>query len=219
MVTTSCSGSSRYAKGKQEIKSDTSYLQLSSVFWEDVQHSCLILILKYFHSDFTLISVYVVIISYAIVKTPADGHQYRFKKGDDLCSSNVPSFRSIFSLSLSCSKRLSYGNIHYLLLGFFSLLLLLVTIVFNRIKPHTERAVEHLLFKDRYDYRETLAKFSKAMVTILDLQSLSKRIIETITQTMGVEKASLFLWNEEKGGYSLFESKNIKMTASTPSAS
>jgi signal transduction histidine kinase len=54
------------------------------------------------------------------------------------------------------------------------------------------------------------------MVSILDLQSLSKRIIETITQTMGVEKASLFLWNEEKGGYSLFESKNIKMTASTP---
>jgi signal transduction histidine kinase len=45
---------------------------------------------------------------------------------------------------------------------------------------------------------------------------LSKRIVETITQTMGVDKASLFLWDEEKGGYSLFESKNVKMTASTP---
>jgi signal transduction histidine kinase len=75
--------------------------------------------------------------------------------------------------------------------------------------------VEQFLFKDKYDYRETLGTFSKAMVSILDLQSLSKRIIETITQTMGVEKASLFLWNEEKGGYSLFESKNIKMTATT----
>ena len=91
-----------------------------------------------------------------------------------------------------------------------------MAVLFPRIKPQTEKAVEQLLFKDRYDYRETLGKFSKAMVTILDLQSLSKRIIETITQTMGVEKASLFLWNEEKGGYSLFESKNIKMTASTP---
>ncbi len=76
--------------------------------------------------------------------------------------------------------------------------------------------VEQVLFKNRYDYRETLGKFSKAMVSILDLQSLSKRIVETITQTMGVEKASLFLWNEEKGGYSLIESRNIKMTASTP---
>jgi signal transduction histidine kinase len=91
----------------------------------------------------------------------------------------------------------------------------LITILFYRIKAQTEKAVEQLLFKGRYDYRETLGKFSKAMVSILDLQSLSKKIIETITQTMGVEKASLFLVNEEKGGYSLFESKNIKMTAST----
>jgi signal transduction histidine kinase len=49
------------------------------------------------------------------------------------------------------------------------------------------------------------------LVTILDLQSLSKKIIDTITQTMGVEKASLFLLNEEKGEYYLFESKNKKM--------
>jgi signal transduction histidine kinase len=33
---------------------------------------------------------------------------------------------------------------------------------------------------------------------------------------MGVEKASLFLWNQEKVGYSLFESKNIKIPTSNP---
>jgi signal transduction histidine kinase len=80
------------------------------------------------------------------------------------------------------------------------------------IKRGTEKAVEQLFFKNRYDYRETLGKFSKAMVTILDLQSLSKKIIETITQTMGVEKASLFLLNEEKGGYYLLESKKVTVT-------
>ena len=48
------------------------------------------------------------------------------------------------------------------------------------------------------------------MVSILDLRSLSNRIVETIAQTMGVEKASLFIFNEEKEGYDLFESKNIK---------
>jgi signal transduction histidine kinase len=112
-------------------------------------------------------------------------------------------------------QKLVYGHIHYLFSGFVFSLLLLVAVLFNRIKPQTEKAVEQFLFKDKYDYRETLGRFSKAMVTILDLQSLSKRIIETITQTMGVEKASLFLLNEEKGSYALFESKNIKMTAST----
>jgi signal transduction histidine kinase len=112
-------------------------------------------------------------------------------------------------------QKVFFNKISYLFSGVIILLLLLVSILFYRIKPQTEKVVEQFLFKDKYDYRETLGTFSKAMVTILDLQSLSKRIIETVSQTMGVEKVSLFLWNEEKGGYSLFESKNIKMTAST----
>jgi signal transduction histidine kinase len=113
-------------------------------------------------------------------------------------------------------QKFFFGEVNYLFSIIIFSIVFLVAIFFDKIKPHTEKAVEQFLFKDRYDYRETLGKFSKAMVTILDLQSLSKRIIETVTQTMGVEKASLFLWNEEKGGYSLFESKNIKMTATTP---
>ncbi|MGA2518327.1 MAG: ATP-binding protein [Thermodesulfobacteriota bacterium] len=123
----------------------------------------------------------------------------------------VPSF-----LLALLFQKIVYGDIHYLLLGFVLLLLLVVTILFNRIKPHTEKAVEQFLFKSRYDYRETLARFSKAMVTILDLQSLAKSVFETITKTMGVEKASLFLWNEDKGAYSLFESKNINVTTTNP---
>jgi hypothetical protein len=114
----------------------------------------------------------------------------------------VPSF-----LLILLFQKLIYGHIHYLFSGFVFSLLLVVAVLFHRIKPQTEKAVEQLLFKNHYDYRETLGTFSKAMVTILDLQSLSKRIIETITQTMGVDKASIFLWDEEKGGYSLFESK------------
>ena len=94
--------------------------------------------------------------------------------------------------------------------------LFLAALLFHRIKPGTEKVVEHLLFKDRYDYRETLGKFSKTMVSILDLHALSKRIIETVTQTIGVEKTSFFLLNDEKGTYDLFESKNLKMASPPP---
>jgi signal transduction histidine kinase len=168
-----------------------------------------------FPFGFYLISIYVGIISYAIVKHRLMDISIVLKKGTTyallMLLLFVPS-----SLLIILFQKLIYGHIHYLFSGFVFSLLLVVAVLFNRIKPHTEKAVEQLLFKNRYDYRETLGRFSKAMVTILDLQSLSKRIVETITQTMGVEKASLFLWNEEKGGYSLFESKNIKMTATTP---
>ncbi len=122
----------------------------------------------------------------------------------------VPSFAVII-----IGQKVFFGRINYLFSTVFFFLLILVTIFFNRIKPQAEKMVEQVLFKNRYDYRQTLANFSKAMVSILDLQSLSKNIIETIAQTMGVEKVSLFLWNEEKGGYSLFESKNIRMVGST----
>jgi len=113
------------------------------------------------------------------------------------------------------SQKLYFGKISYLHSFIVFSLLFLAAILFGRIKPRAEKAVEQMFFKDRYDYRETLGKFSKAMVSILDLQSLTRSIFQMITQTMGVEKASLFLWNEEKGNYSLFESKNIKLASST----
>ena len=114
------------------------------------------------------------------------------------------------------SQRIFFQEINYLFSTIIFCTLLIVTIFFHKIKPKAEKAVEHLLFRDRYDYRETLWTFSKAMVTILDLKSLSKRIVETITQTMGVEKASLFSLNEERGGYYLLESKNIKISSFPP---
>jgi signal transduction histidine kinase len=123
----------------------------------------------------------------------------------------VPSF-----LLIILSQKFFFQNINYLFSFIIFSILLIVTIFFHKIEPGTEKAVEQLLFKNRYDYRETLNQFSKAMVTILDLESLTKKIIETITQTMGVEKASLFFLNEERGGYHLLASKNIKIASFPP---
>jgi signal transduction histidine kinase len=161
------------------------------------------------------IALYLLILFYAIIKHHVMDINIVLKKGTTyvllMLLLFVPSI-----LLIILSQKVFFNKINYLFSAIILSLFLLVAFFFHEIKPKTEKVVEQFLFKDRYDYRETLGKFSRAMVSILDLQSLSKKIIETITQTMGVEKASLFLWNEEKGGYSLFESKNIKMTASTP---
>jgi len=153
-------------------------------------------------------------ITYSIIKHRLMDINIVLKKGTTyfllLALLFVPSF-----LFILLSQKVFFNKISYLFSAVIVALLFLITILFYRLKGQTEKAVEQLLFKGRYDYHETLGKLSKAMISILDLQSLSKRIMETITQTMGVEKASLFLVNEEKGGYSLFESKNIKMAAST----
>ncbi|MDD1777794.1 MAG: ATP-binding protein, partial [Candidatus Helarchaeota archaeon] len=171
--------------------------------------------IEVFPFGFYLISVYVLIISYAIVKHRLMDINVVLKKGTSyvflMLLLFIPSF-----LLMVFTQRIFFGEINYLFSAVIFLMLLLATKFYYVMKPKTEKAIEQLLFKDRYDYRDTLAKFSKAMVTILDLKSLSKKIIETITQTMGVEKASLFSLSEERGGYYLLESKNIKIASFPP---
>ncbi len=146
--------------------------------------------------------------TYSIVKHRLMDINIVLKKGTTYVILLVLLFVPSFILTLICQK-LFFGNIDYLFSFILFLLLFCVAFLFHRIKPGAEKTVEQFLFKDKYDYRETLADFSKAMVSILDLNSLSKRIIGTITQTMGVEKASIFILNEEKGGFELLDSKNV----------
>jgi signal transduction histidine kinase len=116
----------------------------------------------------------------------------------------VPSF-----LLIIMGQRLFFAKVNYLFSCFILCVLFLAALFYQKIKPKTERVVEQFFFRDLYNYRQTLAEFSKAMVSILDLRSLSSKIIETITNTMNVEKASLFLLNEEKGDFDLLESKKV----------
>jgi signal transduction histidine kinase len=206
-----------FRKSEGQTRNQIKYLLFATVsgFFGAITTFLPVFNIKVFPFGLYFVSVYVVIISYAIAKHRLMDINIVFKKGTTYALLILLLFVPSFLLALLFQK-IVYGDTHYLLLGFVLLLLSLVTIVFNKIKPHTEKAVEQLLFKDRYDYRETLARFSRAMVTILDLQSLAKSVFETITQTMGVEKASLFLWNEEKEAYSLFEAKNINVTTTNP---
>jgi nitrogen-specific signal transduction histidine kinase len=163
--------------------------------------------------SFTIIMV--TFIAYSIVKYRLMDINIVLKKGTTYVFLMLLLFIPSFLLVI-LSQRIFFGKIHYLFSAIIFSILLLVSIFFDRIKPATEKVVEHLLFRNRYDYRETLGNFSKAMVTILDLKSLTKKIVETISQTMGVEKASLFFMNEERGGYYLLESKNIKIASFPP---
>ena len=153
-------------------------------------------------------------ITYSIVRHRLMDINIVFTKGTTYIFMLLLLFIPLLLISI-LSQKIYFGKISYLHSFIVFSLLFLAATLFGRIKPRTEKAIEQMFFKNRYDYRETLGKFSKAMVSILDLQSLSNRIMETITQTMGVEKASLFLVNEEKGGYNLCESKNVRITTST----
>ncbi len=85
---------------------------------------------------------------------------------------------------------------------------------FQLLKIKAERQVEQYLFKNKYDYKKTISDLSRAMVSILDIHELCREIITTTTEAMRVNKASIFVFDEEDGGYKLYDSIGISDTDS-----
>jgi len=63
---------------------------------------------------------------------------------------------------------------------------------------------------------ERMRRFSVVLSGAPDLKSLARIILETMTQVARAEKASLFLLNEEKGGYLLLDSIQLKTRPAPP---
>ncbi|TAK09909.1 GAF domain-containing sensor histidine kinase [bacterium] len=66
------------------------------------------------------------------------------------------------------------------------------------------------MFKKRYDYRETLLRSSRDMVSMVDLETLSNNLVRTVSTALGIEKASLFLFEEIKESLSLKTSIGLR---------
>jgi len=99
--------------------------------------------------------------------------------------------------------RLFTGTTQYLLTGILLATFLIFAGALAGIQKRVEQAIARILFKQRHDAYETLIQFSKAMVTILDLSSLSGTIMDTLARALGIEKISLFLQDKEKSQYCL----------------
>ena len=75
--------------------------------------------------------------------------------------------------------------------------------VVSWLKVETQGAIVRTLFKARHDMYETLSAFSQALVTILDLRSLTEEIVRTLTNVIGIKTVSLYLFDQEKDVYVL----------------
>src|SRR5207248_9207588 len=100
-------------------------------------------------------------------------------------------------------QKAAFGTINYTFSLFTLLLFMMVGFLFPKLRFRTEEALERALFQKRVDYRETLLRSSKDMVSIVDLENLSNNLVKTVGRALGVEKASLYLVDEAKGSYNL----------------
>jgi signal transduction histidine kinase len=106
-------------------------------------------------------------------------------------------------LLLILGQQVAFGTINYTFSMSTLLLLIVVGFLFPKVRFRTEEALEKALFQKRVDYRDTLVRSSKEMVSIVDLEHLSDSLVRTVARALGIEKASLYLLDEAKGFYNL----------------
>ena len=100
-------------------------------------------------------------------------------------------------------QQMAFGEINYLFSLSVLLLFLFVGFLFPKLRFRTEDALERVLFKKGFDYRETLLRSSQDMVSIVEIKALSVKLVETIGKSLRIDKVSLLLSNEGKGSYNL----------------
>jgi signal transduction histidine kinase len=149
-----------------------------------------------------LVSVYTLIFAYAMVR-------YRLLDIEIVLKKSLIYALLLLLLLLPCyfavlwGQQAAFGTVNYTFSLFTLLLFIMVGFLFPKLRFRTEEALERALFQKRIDYRETLVRSSKEMVSIVDLEDLSNSLVRTVSRALGTENASLYLLDETKGVYNL----------------
>ena len=75
-------------------------------------------------------------------------------------------------------------------------LLFLAILAFNPLRERMQRLVDNFFDVDRSRYRQAVRDISEAMVSMLSMSEIGDRILAALTDTMGVSRAMLLLFDE-----------------------
>ncbi len=93
---------------------------------------------------------------------------------------------------------------------------LTISLVFQPVKNQITQIVDRFFYKGKYDYQQTLMKFSKVVAATLSLDSLSKFVVNIIQETMKPETALFLLLDERGGNYGLVSAGAPNKTENKP---
>ncbi|OGQ82914.1 MAG: hypothetical protein A3F90_00275 [Deltaproteobacteria bacterium RIFCSPLOWO2_12_FULL_60_19] len=158
---------------------------------------------------FIFTNIHAGIITYAIV-------QYRLLDIDVVIKRSLIYACLLLALLVPCylvligTQMLFFGEVS----AKFSLvalaLFILVGFFFPKVRFRTEEAFERVLFKKHYDYRETLLRSSKEMISMVDLETVCENLVQTVVKALEIEKASLFLLEESNGSFRIKSNVGLK---------
>ncbi len=133
--------------------------------------------------------------AYAIVKYRLMDVEILFKRGMvyTLATSAVG---GLYLAIFLAGAHYLVGDRHSTILALLSAIV--VVLVFTPIKSRIQVGIDRLFYRERYDYRRALLAFSRDLNAQLDLDHLSSRLVERISDTFEVEKVALLVPGNER---------------------
>ncbi len=78
---------------------------------------------------------------------------------------------------------------------------IIVSIIFDPLKNWLRVKIDKAIFGEQYDYRETLKKFSRIMISLLDLDRLAESTLDLLTKAFQISSGSLLLLDTDNNFY------------------
>jgi two-component system NtrC family sensor kinase len=155
-----------------------------------------------------LIAIYIGVFAYALIV-------YRLMDFNVLIKRSLIYACQLLILLIPCylvlmgTQIIFFGNVSPAFSFLALALFILVGFFFPKLRFRTEEAFERVLFKKKNDYRATLLRSSREMVSMVDLETVSNSLVQTVAKALGVGKASLFLLEESDGSFKLKSSVGL----------
>lgn len=75
---------------------------------------------------------------------------------------------------------------------------ILVVFLFNPLNRTVQSAVDRLFYRKKFDYRETVTKVSNALTSMLNLDEVIRKLIDTVRHEMFIDRAGVLILNPQK---------------------
>ena len=83
---------------------------------------------------------------------------------------------------------------------------LLVAVIFSPLRKKIQSYLDKLMYRSRYDIRNTIQEFNRELSSIIRLPTLMERLTQHVSTMLQMEDIGIFLWDEKKKTYKLSKS-------------
>ncbi|MBM4134722.1 MAG: methyltransferase domain-containing protein [Nitrospira sp.] len=155
-----------------------------------------------------LVTVYTALVAYAMVRYRLLDFTVVMQKGLAYllltCFVAAPAFMILLEI-----QRAYFGETNYQFSAIMLALFVLAISAAYRLRTRTQALIDRTLFRHRQHMYKTLSEFPNALVTNLDLKTLTDTIVRTLADVIGIASASLYLLDKEHDAYLLSASRGL----------